>query len=414
MNKIEPFWLYLEPYTFLSKGHPSTLLYNAKSCKGTLLTNSSKSVDGLIDYFLNPENLYSVLLTEKDLTDDHVLHFVNTLQEHGLGDIIEGAYPKPIIFPPMLNLQSETERLLKQENFTGEKYLDYIHELTLYVNGSCSYDCGGCQLFRQMPFCTKLQNCLDLGKIEGMLNQLSHSSVKVNITGGNIFEYPDFGKLVNLLDTTRVVKTALVHYQNLPKNLNDLQIFSSSQFKLKILVNTSISLEGMIAVGAELKKAKIDQQWLLLVASSQEYERACLLQDSFLSQSIEVIIKPYYNKKNLSFFEDNVFLREEDLLENNLDRREIFALEALNTNDFGKLTIMSDGSIYSNVNSPPIGSIEDPLISLVYKEMVQGHSWKQTRYKIEPCSHCAYRLICPSPSSYETIIGRPNLCEIAT
>ncbi len=70
---------------------------------------------------------------------------------------------------------------------------------------------------------------------------------------------------------------------------------------------------------------------------------------------------PVYDN-NLSFFEENVFLLKPDLKESKLCRREIFLHQAINSNDFGKLTIMPDKNIYSNINFPPL--VDIPLHSI--------------------------------------------------
>lgn len=43
---------------------------------------------------------------------------------------------------------------------------------------------------------------------------------------------------------------------------------------------------------------------------------------------------------------------------------------------------------------------------------VNGDSWRYTRYDVKPCNQCRFKLICPSPSGYESVIDKPNLCHI--
>lgn len=114
---------------------------------------------------------------------------------------------------------------------------------------------------------------------------------------------------------------------------------------------------------------------------------------------------------NYAFFNHHVFLNESDLNEIKLSKAEIFAHQALNTNDFGKLTIMPDGKVYANPHFPVLGTIEDDIRELVYKELVNGTSWRRIR-DMKPCCDCVYQWLCPSPSDYELAIGKPNLCHI--
>ena len=94
-----------------------------------------------------------------------------------------------------------------------------------------------------------------------------------------------------------------------------------------------------------------------------------------------------------------------------LSKREIFIRQTLNIHNFGKLTVMPDDMVYANVNHEPLGSVDDTIYSLVYKEFTEGKSWLHIRNQA-PCMDCVYQWLCPSPSNYETVIGKPNLCNI--
>lgn len=120
---------------------------------------------------------------------------------------------------------------------------------------------------------------------------------------------------------------------------------------------------------------------------------------------------PLYNKSNLSFFESNVFMGKDDMDKIDLSKNEIFMRQAFNAEDFGKLTVMSDGNVYANVNALPLGTINDSPYSIVYKEFTNGKSWFKLREQT-PCSNCIYQWLCPSPSNYEIVIERPNLCHV--
>ena len=48
---------------------------------------------------------------------------------------------------------------------------------------------------------------------------------------------------------------------------------------------------------------------------------------------------------------------------------------------------------------------------IISKEIAEGQSWLRIRNQF-PCNACNYQWLCPSPSDYETAIGRPNLCHV--
>lgn len=41
----------------------------------------------------------------------------------------------------------------------------------------------------------------------------------------------------------------------------------------------------------------------------------------------------------------------------------------MNSNYWGRLSVFPDGSVYSNINNPPVGTIKDTIYDLIIKEM---------------------------------------------
>ena len=69
------------------------------------------------------------------------------------------------------------------------------------------------------------------------------------------------------------------------------------------------------------------------------------------------------------------------------------------------------GVIFANSNHEPPGTIENNNSELVYNEMENGNSWLRVRDQ-KPCCDCVYQWLCPSPSNYELVMKRPNLCKV--
>ena len=122
-----------------------------------------------------------------------------------------------------------------------------------------------------------------------------------------------------------------------------------------------------------------------------------------------VIIRPFY-KDNLTFFTKNVFLNYNDIKSNSNSKKDIFLKDHINQFDYGKLIFKNDGKIYTNFNYKPVGIIGDNLLKIVERELSKNSSWFRTRNEIHPCNMCKFRLLCPSPSNYELVIGQNNLC----
>ena len=98
---------------------------------------------------------------------------------------------------------------------------------------------------------------------------------------------------------------------------------------------------------------------------------------------------------------------EQDILENKTSLEMIFSNQVMNRNHFGKLTILSNGEIFTNINDSCKGNIKTgSLKKIIYDEMMTGNSWKNNRTKISPCKNCNYELLCPSISNYEYVIKK--------
>jgi pseudo-rSAM protein len=75
------------------------------------------------------------------------------------------------------------------------------------------------------------------------------------------------------------------------------------------------------------------------------------------------------------------------------------------------IQMVADGKVYENVNMESLGTIYDTPYSLIYREFTEGKSWLNIRDQ-KPCTDCIYQWLCPSPSNYEILIGKSNLCHV--
>lgn len=411
MDKISSIWLYLEPDTFISEDSEAYFLYNSGLKKGVSF-QKTKSIESVIGKLQDVDHLYSVNLLLEDLKDEALFQLVETIQEADLGGIVEGNLEKPVILPPLLNLQGGVERLKEHGASIGYHVLSYLHEITIYVNGVCSRNCHDCSSnFKQFICCTKSQCALDFEELKRFLFSISGSGASINLLGGDLFQYEGLNKVLFILDEMDNPYTLVSDWRNIPTSDVLTQLSSYKSLHLRILHKGAYDREQVWKVAKEIEACHLDQSWEFLVSSEEEYEEASLIEER-LGDFAKVWIKPFYNGQNEAFFESYVYTDQDELNSIALTRQNIFALQALNTNDFGKITIMSDGSVYANVNEKPLGTIQDPIKDLLCKELESKNTWRRTRYDLEPCSHCRFKLICPSPSNYERVIGKNNLCHI--
>lgn len=409
---MDTFWLYFEPYIFVSEDSDCFFFYSTKTQKG-ISFHKTKLIEQIVGEMINIENLYSVKIKKEYFYDDCFFNFIKKIQLLGFGDVLEGDQEKPIIMPPILNLQRSIERLKLYNISLEEDVLSYLQEIIVYINGECTLNCKYCdKQFKQYLSCTKSDTMIDFLLLKNFLLSIAYAGVAITISGGNIFCYKKIQDLIDLLHEMRVKHTFVINLFNLLDHFSLLNLLSNDLSRLKIVVDVLSNIDLLLTVAKEIKQYNIIQLWEISIVDNKEYDIAEKLSEELTLMQIEVIIRPFYNGENIAFFEENVFMSESDFDILAVDKQHIFAQQELNMNNFGKIIILSDGKVYANVNQEPIGDIGDSFCEILCKELVSGISWRSTRYKIYPCSQCRFKLICPSPSNYELVIGQFNLCYV--
>jgi pseudo-rSAM protein len=403
------YWLYIAPHVYCQIKGACLLLYNTKI--GTFIESTSKEIITLIQSLHKKQNLGAISIEGTRLIEEPYCSFIEEFCEKSIGNIIDIADvpKKPIQLMPIVNLQRDRERL--QENspeLVSEEFLYYLSELNLYLNQTCDLNCPHCDhYFRQTPCCTRNKandDFVSLDILETILKQIENAAVgKLNILGGNLLQYPYLKSLQKLLLNFKELTQIWVHYANIANNETSLPDF-------QYVIPVTFPIDEKLFVDCVTRMKDKLTNYHFIITNTEEYEKLeqLLKMDNIRNYSIH----PFYTKNNLAFFEDLIYLNKEDIFCETIPFRRIFAHQKLNTNFFGSLTVLPNGNVYANVNQSALGNIKaDLILDLIGKEMHINTSWRVIRDQ-KPCNQCLYQYLCPSPSSYETVIGKPNLCHI--
>ena len=145
------------------------------------------------------------------------------IQEQGYGDIIEGDLEKPIIMPPVLNLQWSVERLTENNSPISKNILSYLHEVEIYINGECPFDCPNCQArYKQYLCCTKSTKVLDPTLLRDFLFSIYYTGAAVTLSGGNIFQYKELEEVLAIVEGIDATHTLVSDWRNIPEDLSVL------------------------------------------------------------------------------------------------------------------------------------------------------------------------------------------------
>lgn len=423
-NSEESYWFWIEPYVHIALEGDTLLLYNTLS--GVKLEYFNQpGVIRLARKLLRKKNLRVVELKGKQLNDPAVNPFVTDIKAHFMGDMeaVSRSRRKPVQLTPVQNIHADVRKIKRGYAGRGKNILTYLSEITLYINNYSSSDPDihstySTYLFKQylFPFVETDGPVreLDAGSIGRLLDEIKASHLKmIHITGGNIFEHSQFPQILSLLNNVPIVKTYHVHLRDASRNLDiPAPIIRTADRYSLIRLHVTFPL-GAKDIETINYLSQNGENVTFVFAVGNETELAeCEDTVSRLNLS-NVILQPYYNRLNIRFFKENVFISKESILEANPTQKEILTRMAVNKNYFGKLTVMSSGAVHADLNVPAVGNIKkDSIHQVIYRELYRGKSWRRVRTGVLPCKKCLYRLLCPPLSNYETFLGRNDLCTV--
>ncbi len=381
------YWLFISPHVYCNIKEKQALLYNTQT--GEKMIIKSPEIIVLLESLHYKKNLGSIYFEGEMLKSESYHKFISEFCQKGMGGLVDVAQTpkKPVQLMPVLNLQRDIEKLQKvDKQILGSNLLHYLLELNVYINHAG-------------------QKELDASILKNILHQIQYGVVgKLNLLGDNVLDYLYVNSELSMLLTDF---KGQVHIWSQSEKFSYSEIIIPD-FWYDIIVTFPVE-ESSLNHCAELLK-DFSAKYHFYVTSVEEFEEIEILMNKYPLENYS--IHPVFTGKNIEFFQENIFLEEADIFSSVLSMREIFRNQKLNANFFGSLVILPDGSVKANMNAETLGSIQtDAILDLIYKEMLENTAWRKIR-NTKPCNECLYQYICPSPSNYELVIGKPNLCHI--
>lgn len=399
-----PAYLILYPDTFIWEKQDEAILYNCLN-KNIYRFHQIGIIGDCCKKIQQLKSLYVVKLSPKDFLDNNFTIWINNIVTYELGYIINDEKEIfPVSFPPILNLQSDVDRIEKQEGRDiGEYAAQNWNECTLFMGGESEHP----QLYKQLHYPVDYNGHLDFYALQRFFRGADHSYLHTINLVGDVFSYPYKAELMDMLYSMSAKKHFYLTEACATQFIEEIKALDLKNYELHIYCEGYGKPDG---IHQELKAGNIPFQWVYLLSDEAQTEELGQLETLYGEENIEV--RPVFTGENFDFFENNIYLTEEDIMHPDCDKQDVFAHQVMNTNFWGRLSILPDGHVYSNLNLPPLGNLEDRLYDLIVDEMKSHRAWRWTRDEITPCKDCLFRYLCPSPSNYELVIGKPNLCHI--
>ena len=383
MNTDKKFWFTIEPYVYVGLTDNNTLLYNTLD-REFIESDKTEIINLLKDTFLK-ENNGVLQLSNDRYNNKNIKDFIIDLKAKFMGDIIDSSFSKvkPIQILPYFNISdSNNADMYKLQNFTTERgHIDKLSEISIYMD--------------------KTTNAY------GLISALESVPAKTafNLIG-DIFSVNDYDVILSFLNNRNAPKNIICSYID----TYHLGSIYENNFSYTILVDLPINSKAWNKSIQISQKHTLSFEYIFHITSENDYE---LIEQIIEDNNIKnYSLEPLYTGENIAFLKDNVFLKREDILAEDISVKSIFINQMINIYDFGKLNIMPNGDVFANINYPILGNIyKDSFTNIINKEIKEGKSWFRTRTKY-PCNGCVFQWLCPSPSNLEIAIGYSNLCHI--
>ena len=390
--------LTLGPDVFLWKNENKGLLYNARN-HTSLEFGMTATVADLCTRLLNYDNLYSVPF-DRDSSDSILRNLVDNIVELGMG-CLHDKTDKIISLPPLLNILHDSDKLKRSsEGETQDFILLNLNTLVIYTGGSCNPN----EYYLQTEYPVNTDKMvLGWREMKDFLESIDSPFLKeVKIVFSNIRDYEGLPELAAFLDTLQLSVEFYVCVEDYICVPQTYELLVAYPFEIKIIYTPGRKWPEL---PDNLEKEKLG--FVFLVRSEDDCEQA----ESFaLDRKLpDFDIVPIFNGTNRLFFQNNVLLCRQEILNSKLNRQAVFIHQSVNTNYFGRLIIMPGGKVYSNLACEPLGSMEDSIHKLIAEEMDKDYAWRKVR-NTGRCVSCLYRYLCPSPTKYEELLETDCIC----
>jgi pseudo-rSAM protein len=416
MKNNLPGWLCIEPYVHISEQNSHVLFYNTLNRK-ILEYHDVPEITALAKELIDDSNGYVIRLTGNESNFKVIALFIRQLQRLHMGTLlsVSGSSVKPVNILPQPAFRQRLKAYEKGIERPGIRAENFLHTVSLHLNaGETPFTAAFPGAFLQFPSpcgTDRFGKEMDMESISKLMAGLSHiSPLAINILGSDPSAYPGWDELTADLSKTNF---KVKYHFTLPQaEVANLEA-TGPKSVLSLLVTFPFYEENLATIEklerTISKKSRLEYNFI--VQDLSDLDKAQQLIAHFNIR--HWFFKPYYSGTNLSFFEDNVYITAEDIALSKPDQKQIFSRITFNENDFGKFTIMPDGTIFANVNDPALGNLQKMgIISMIEAEMDYGKSWTRVRARVSPCNSCIYNFLCPPVSNYEILLSKYNFCHI--
>lgn len=358
----------------------------------------------LIDALKDIRNLNTISLSPNQIESP----IVSTLVQNKVGYIeASSASCRRTNLPPMYLFEN---RMNTDETLSSGYILNYVNIVSIYLAGECKNGCAHCDcLYQQGHYCINQKSSLSIKdretlvpKLMALVNLQKINLIISTINASNL----SFAKVLSSL---KALLCCYIHWKNVTPVIVDEIISGKGKVLIKILIDLSeISDEQLLTI-IELQCQYRNYVILVFcVTCEMDYERLSKNIVRTIEDSVE--IRYVFTGQEKEHIEKHYLLEKDDLSRLAISNNRIFGNRELNYSLFGEFVVFPDGTIHLNQNTESVGTMHDNWIDMLNKALNKPNPWLMTRNKINPCSNCIYRGLCPPIRNLELYMGDKLAC----
>lgn len=404
----ENFWLALNSYTYCEIKSNKALIYNTYS-KEYMLTDDADILSILNRILISKRQ--GILISSKETNEIPMQNFIKLMRSHHMGGCyhINSGQRQPIALKKEMFFEKNFLNYSGGTDFAHYHTKDLFNELiqaNIYLSTDCNENCTICNMAaRQTLFCfSKTPSAtMPIKMFNELISILGHIDCSINLISGSPSTNPDYNDMISTISDFSP-RTFVLHInsKNISKFCETVEVAIPKNLVLSILFNNVDEYKNFI-IPESLLKNDIKNKVLV-------FSRCDVLEiEQFNASNLTII--PIFDGNNFTFFETDVYLEDTDIQNQDISIDTIVLNKKINAKNYGTIDVFPDGTVKANFNNSPLGNLSEGLENLLWKEMKRTDGWMKTRTE-KPCSDCVFQYLCPPPSNYEIVIGKPNLCTV--
>lgn len=404
MNRVIAFY----SYVFINRVDDGILIFNTIN-KSILVVDSKRIYNLFANIELNDTSKYYIEFSDELFEDDIFNSFLNELEEKNMGELLSvNINYIPISFSPLISVGKHGYKVVyellnsgvndknyrkEKSNVLGRKMLNNLKEISVYTNSTSSQYIryANCHKFYYFPIIGK-NECVNLSSLLNFIDYNYQYKIRINFIIGDFSD--DIIKNIN----------TFISYSNTRFDIFIYTLYSNIDSVTRI----NISSEKILLWVLPFSDLEITSSYKFIGIFSNDSE----LDYYEKNDHYFLYYYPCFTGNNEEYCFDKLKFNLEDILEQDLGETDIFSRKLINSNFYGKIFILPNGEIHTNLNNNSLGNINfDNLKELILKEMTDAKNWFLTRNNVSPCSNCKFNILCPPIGYIELHMGRFNFCD---